>query len=199
MKFWRWGPAVLMSGLILMGATALAQTLRIIPVPPGVKPQWQAVPEAPQVSFALNIPTDVFRYRSRYYLNWDGMWFESRKIEGPWNRSPRPPRVLAGIPASYFKTVSRGPQSGAPGRPQIPGAFQPPGGPSGTDKRDPFSVPGVAPPPGWTPPSGGGMPGSAPPTEAMPPGWPPGQPGPEGGPPGPEGAPGAGRQVPQAM
>lgn len=200
MKLWRWIPAILVVGLILMSGPAGAQTLRIIPVPPNVKPQWQAVPEAPTVSFAPNVPTDVFRYRGRYYLDWDGAWFQSRTLKGPWEHTSRPPRVLERIPPSYFKTagrgpampgLGRGPQGGMPGGPQAPGAFQPPGAPSGTDKRDPFAVPGVAPPPGWTPPSDSGAPGAAPPA-ALPPGWPPGQPGPEG-------IPEAGQHVPKAM
>lgn len=212
MKIHRWAPALLILGLILMSGPAWAQTLRIIPVPPGVKPQWRAVPGAPNISFAPNIPTDVFRYRGRYYLNWDGAWFESRKLEGPWELSRRAPRALERIPPSYFKTagrrpsmpgLGRGPQGGAPAGPQPPGAFQPPGAPSVTQKRDPFSVPGVAPPPGWTPPSGSGMPGTSPPAEATPPGWPPGQPaGPseqEGPMPAAESAPGADYRVPRAM
>jgi hypothetical protein len=208
MRFWRWVPAILVGGLILMSGPAWAQTLRIIPVPPGVKPQWQAVAGAPKVSFAPNIPTDVFRYRGRYYLNWDGMWFESRNLEGPWDRPQRTPRILGRIPPSYFKTagrgpsrpgLGRGPQDGTPAGPQAPEAFQPPGAPSGTDKRDPFAVPGVAPPPGWTPPAGSGMPGTSPPVEATPPGWAPGQAGPEAVMPPPGGAPEAGKQVPKAM
>ena len=212
MKFWRCIPAILVVGLIFMSGPAWAQTLRIIPVPPGVKPQWQAVPEAPKVSFAPNIPTDVFRYRGRHYLNWDSMWFESRTLNGPWERSQRAPRVLERIPPSYFKTagrgpsmpgLGRGPQGGMPGGPQQPGAFQPPGAPSGAGKRDPFAVPGVAPPPGWTPPPGSGMTEGAPPAGVTPPGWPTGQPGeqpgPEGGMPPPGGGPEAGKQVPKAM
>ncbi len=207
MKIRRWLPALLVSGLILLSTSASAQTLRIIPVPPGVKPQWQKVAGAPNVSFAPNIPTDVFRYRGRYYLNWDGAWFGSRTLKGPWELSSRPPRALDSIPPSYFKTASRGPAMPGPGRgpqggpsagPPSPGAFQPPGAPSGTGKRDPFAVPGVAPPPGWTPPEESGAPGAAPPA-VPPPGWPPAQPGPEAVMPPPEGAPEAGKQVPKAM
>jgi len=196
--------------LALSVVPVLAQGgLRIIPVPPGVKPQWQAVQGAPKVSFAPNIPTDVFRYRGRYYLNWDGMWFESRTLEGPWDRPRRIPRALGRIHPSYFKTApGRGPsrpglggvpQAGTPAGPPSPGAFQPPGAPSGVSKRDAFAVPGVAPPPGWTPPPGSGMPEAAPPESATPPGWPPGQEGPEAVMPPPEGAPEAVKQVPKAM
>jgi hypothetical protein len=200
--------------LALSVTPALAQGgLRIIPVPPGVKPQWQAVQGAPKVSFAPNIPTDVFRYRGRYYLNWDGMWFESRTLEGPWDRPQRVPRALGRIHTSYFKTapgrgpsrpgMGQGPPAGTPAGPQSPGAFQPPGAPSGMSKRDAFSVPGVAPPPGWTPPTGSGMAEPIPPADVTPPGGPSslpgGHPGPEGVTAAPEGAPEPGEQVPRAM
>lgn len=163
-RFW----TVLALGLLLGSVPALAQTLRIIPVPPGVKPRWQAVPGAPQVSFAPNLPTDVFRYRGRYYLYWDGMWFGSRTLQGPWERSSRIPPALGRIPSSYFKTAGRrtGPPEAGQGP---PGAYQP-AVPPGAEKRDPFSVPGVAPPPGWQPPPGSGQPGTGPPMPATPPG-----------------------------
>jgi hypothetical protein len=45
-----------------------AQDIHINPVPPGVKPQWTRVPGAPQVSWAPNLPTDVFRYGGKYYF-----------------------------------------------------------------------------------------------------------------------------------
>ena len=189
----------------LAGTPALAQGgMRIIPVPPGVKPQWQEVPGAPKVSFAPNIPTDVFRYRGRYYLNWDGMWFESRTLEGPWDRPSRVPRALGRIHPTYFKTApGRGPQAGTPTGPEGPGAFQPPGAPSGMSKRDAFSVPGVAPPPGWTPPTGSGMAEPIPPADVTPPGGPSGLPGGQSGPEGvraaPEAAPQPEKQVPRAM
>lgn len=163
-RFW----TVLALGLLLGSVPALAQTLRIIPVPPGVKPRWQAVPGAPQVSFAPNLPTDVFRYRGRYYLYWDGMWFGSRTLQGPWERSRSVPSALGRIPSSYFKTAGRrtGPPEAGQGP---PGAYQP-AVPPGAEKRDPFSVPGVAPPPGWQPPPGSGQPGTGPPMPATPPG-----------------------------
>lgn len=155
----------------LAGSSLLAQTLRLIPVPPGVKPQWRAVQGAPKVSFAPNIPTDVFRYRGRYYLFWDGAWFESRTLQGPWDLSRKAPRVLGRIHPSYFKTAGRGPSGPAVGQ-RPPGAFQPPA-PPGAGRRDPFSVPGVAPPPGWKPPAGSGMAEPIAPADVTPPAGPP--------------------------
>lgn len=161
-------PALGLLLLLLGGASALAQTLRVIPVPPGVKPRWQEVPGVPQVAFAPNLPTDVFRYRGRYYLYWDGMWFASRTLQGPWERPRSVPPALGRIPSSYFKTAGR--RTGPPEAGREPsGAFQPPV-PPGAGKRDPFSVPGVAPPPGWQPPSGSGQPGGAPPGQVTAPG-----------------------------
>lgn len=176
MKAIRQVPPILALGLLLAGIPALAQTLRLIPVPPGVKPQWQAVQGAPQVSFAPNLPTDVFRYRGNYYLYWNGLWFTSRNLQGPWNHSRRLPPALGRIPSSYFKTALG---------PSRPGAE--PSTPAGAGTRDHFSVPGVAPPPGWTPPPGSGQPPPVPPAEGTPP---------KASPPFPEGS---DTRVPKAM
>ncbi len=120
--------------LLLMGAliaavsagnTAMAERLRIIPVPPHVVPQWTPMPDVPQVYFAPNLPTDVFRHRGRYFLYWEGVWYRSNKIKGPWSRLEPPPAIFSQINPAYFKTLPKGdaqpPAAAAPGQP-------PPGG-----------------------------------------------------------------------
>jgi hypothetical protein len=133
---------------LLAAMPALAQTLRIIPVPPGVKPQWQAVPGAPQVFFAPNLPTDVFRHQKKYYLYWDGMWFESRTLQGPWERPRQAPLALTRISPSYFKMAGRkgayGPGPGPPpyldGPPSVPGRPWTPPDPAPAEPIPPFEV-----------------------------------------------------------
>jgi hypothetical protein len=113
--------------MMLAGSPAWPQILRIIPIPPGVKPLWQKVPEFPRVSHAPNIPTDVFRYRGTYYLFWEGLWFESNKTRGPWKRARTTPKTLKRLDPSYFKTARRrGPRPPGPGRASPRG--QPPPG-----------------------------------------------------------------------
>jgi hypothetical protein len=145
---------LLLAFLALMAGPVVAQTLRIIPVPPGVKPQWQAVPGAPQVFFSPNIPTDVFRHKKKYYLYWDGMWFESRTLQGPWERPRQAPLALARIPPTYFKMAGRkgafgpGPPPSPDGAPVVPGRPWTPPGPAPAEPIPPFEVtPEPGPPP----------------------------------------------------
>ncbi|MHB8069765.1 MAG: hypothetical protein ACYDIC_17875 [Desulfobaccales bacterium] len=105
--------------VVFAGSPAGAERLRIIPVPPHVTAQWTPMPEVPQVFFAPNLPTDVFRHRGRYYFFWEGVWYRSKNVKGPWNRLEPPPAILSQIPPSYFKTL---PQAGA----QPPAGMQPP-------------------------------------------------------------------------
>ncbi len=114
---------LLMLAVLAIGfaaGTAWAERLRVFPVPPHVTPQWTAMPDLPQMSYAPNLPTDLFRYKGRYYLYWEGIWYRGNKIKGPWNRLEPPPAILQQINAGYFKTL---PKPGA----QPPGAAAPPG------------------------------------------------------------------------
>jgi hypothetical protein len=82
-----------------------AQDIRINPVPPGVKPQWTGVPGAPQVSWAPNLPTDVFRYRGKYYFFWENSLYRGSAPEGPWKAVVQVPEVFYQVDSAYFKTL----------------------------------------------------------------------------------------------
>jgi hypothetical protein len=110
---------------VLVGAPAWCQRIRIEPVPPGVTPRWTRVPNAPGVSYAPNIPTDVFRYRGGYYFYWEGYLYKAREVRGPYTRVKRVPAFFYQIDPAYFKTYR--PQGTAPG--SLPPG--PPGGPPG--------------------------------------------------------------------
>ena len=122
---------LLVLAAVFSGSSAEAQRLRIIPVPPNVKPQWTPMPDLPQVSHAPNIPTDVFRYGGRYYFYWEGSWYQSKNIKGPWNLTANPPAILSNIQAAYFKTIPRAggqpPSATAPGAPPPEGMVTPEG------------------------------------------------------------------------
>ena len=92
-----------------------AQDIRINPVPPGVKPQWTQVPGTPQVSWAPNLPTDVFRYRSKYYFFWQNYFYQGPAPEGPWKSVVKVPKVFHQVAPAYFKTVR--PAAAAPAAP----------------------------------------------------------------------------------
>ena len=82
-----------------------AQDIRIEPVPPGVKPQWTQVPGTPQVYWAPNLPTDVFRYRGKYYFFWVNYFYQGSAPEGPWKAVVKVPEVFYQVGPAYFKTV----------------------------------------------------------------------------------------------
>jgi hypothetical protein len=82
-----------------------AQDIRINPVSPGLKPQWARVPGAPQVSWAPNLPTDVFRYRGKYYFFWENYFYQGSAPEGPWKAVVKVPKVFYQVDPVYFKTV----------------------------------------------------------------------------------------------
>ncbi len=105
--------------ILALAATPLAaraQDIRINPVPPGVKPQWTQVPGAPQVSWAPNLPTDVFRYRGKYYFFWDHYFYQGPAPQGPWKGVVKVPQVFYNIKQAYFKTAKKTPE--APGAPE---------------------------------------------------------------------------------
>lgn len=130
------GKRQLLTILVLLAllAPALAVTpaagerLRIIPVPPNVVAQWTPIPDLPQVYYAPNLPTDVFKHRGRYYFFWAGSWYQSRKLKGPWTSLKNPPAIISRIQASYFKTLPKG-GAEAPGEPPEGGLVSPDGKP----------------------------------------------------------------------
>ncbi len=84
-----------------------AQDIRINPVPLGVKPQWTKIPGAPQLSWAPNLPTDVFRYRSTYYFFWDAYFYRGSSPHGPWKVMEKVPQVFYRVDPAYFKTAKK--------------------------------------------------------------------------------------------
>jgi len=85
-------------------------------VPPNLKPQWTQVPGAPQVSWAPNLPTDVFRYRGKYYFFWENFFYQGPRPEGPWKAVVKVPGVFYEIDPAYFKTEKKaGEAPAAPG------------------------------------------------------------------------------------
>jgi hypothetical protein len=92
--------------------------LRIIPVPPHVNPQWTPVEGAPGVYYAPNVPTDLFRYRGKYYFYWNGYLYVGKRPQGPWKSVKNIPDFFYKIDPRYFKT-------GAAGKAPAPGAASP--------------------------------------------------------------------------
>jgi hypothetical protein len=103
---------LLILALMVAPLAAGAQDIRINPVPPGVKPQWTKVPGAPQVSWAPNLPTDVFRYRGKYYFFWANFFYQGPRPEGPWKSVVKVPEVFYQVGPAYFKTAKQA--GGAP-------------------------------------------------------------------------------------
>jgi hypothetical protein len=96
-----------------------AQDIRINPVPPGVKPQWTRVPGTPKVSWAPNLPTDVFRYGGKYYFFWENYFYRGSAPEGPWKAVVKVPEVFYQVDPAYFKTTKKA--AGTPAAPGTPG------------------------------------------------------------------------------
>ena len=93
-----------------------AQDIRINPVPPDVTPEWTRVPGTPQVFWAANLPTDVFRYRGKYYFFWENYFYRGSAPEGPWKAVVKVPEVFYQVDPAYFKTVKKaGEKPAAPG------------------------------------------------------------------------------------
>jgi hypothetical protein len=105
---------LVMAALLMVPVTAGAQDIRINPVPPNVKPQWTQVPGVPQVSWAPNLPTDVFRYRGKYYFFWENYFYRGAAPEGPWKVVVKVPEVFYNVDQAYFKTAKKAGEAAAP-------------------------------------------------------------------------------------
>lgn len=92
-----------------------ASDININPVPPGVTPRWTKIPGTPQVSWAPNLPTDVFRYGGKYYFFWENYFYRGSAPEGPWKAVVKVPEVFYQVAPAYFKTVK--PAEEAPAAP----------------------------------------------------------------------------------
>jgi hypothetical protein len=113
-------------GLIIAmaGSSALADGYATVPVIPPCTPNWSPVPGVPGVHYAPNIQTDIFRYRSSYYCQYRGRWYQGRTIGGPWTALQAPPATFYRIEAPYFKMPpgwAKGKKAG------WHGAYMPPG------------------------------------------------------------------------
>ena len=129
--------------MLSVPGTAGAQDIRIDPVPPGLKPQWTQVPGAPQVSWAPNLPTDVFRYRGKYYFFWAEVFYSGPKPAGPWKVVQEVPQIFYNVDPAYFKTMKKAGET--PGPPAAPGEGESP------PKAKIIAIPPVAPPSGPNP------------------------------------------------
>ena len=134
---------------------AWGQDILINPVPPDVKPRWTPVPGVPQVAWAPNLPTDVFRFRGKYFFYWEGYFYQGRAPQGPWKAVTKVPKVIYGVDPAYFKTVKQ--EATAPAAPAEPALehkakiidLPPPTPPPSTPEPPPptLPVPPGAPPP----------------------------------------------------
>ena len=142
---------LLILALVAAPQAAGAQDIHINPVPPGAKPQWTKVPGAPQVSWAPNLPTDVFRYRGKYYFFWANFFYQGPRPEGPWKSVEKVPKVFYQVGPTYFKTAKKAGET--PAAPATPGeSVKPPKAdiidiPPATP-RDQAAPEPVSPPPG---------------------------------------------------
>jgi len=141
--------------LVAAPAAVGAQDIRINPVPPNLKPQWTRVPGAPQVSWAPNLPTDVFRYRGKYYFFWENYFYQGSAPQGPWKAVVKVPKVFYQIDPAYFKTVKKAGEAPAA-----------PGGATPSPKAKIIDIPPTAPPAQALPEPGATPPGSPEPPEA---------------------------------
>ena len=142
--------------LVAFPGTVGAQDIRINPVPPNLKPQWTQVPGAPQVSWAPNLPTDVFRYRGKYYFFWGNFFYQGPRPEGPWKLVVKVPEVFYNVDPAYFKTVKKAGEA-----PAAPGESTPP------PKAKMIEIPPTA-PPAQAPPEPGSAPSGSPETPGAP-------------------------------
>jgi hypothetical protein len=140
--------AVAALALALTGAAPPATDIHINPMPPHFQPKWTPVPNAPGVYWEPRLPTDVFRYRGKYYFFWEGYLYRANKPSGPWKSILEAPDWFSKIDPSYFKTLKREapvPPAGQPGGPAPPPPSTPP-------PWVPPSPPPTTPPP-WVPPA----------------------------------------------
>ena len=111
----RWLLLLALAALVAVPEAFGASDININPVPPGVKPRWVKVPGAPQVSWAPNLPTDVFRYGGKYYFYWENYLYQGSAPEGPWKAVVKVPEAFYQVDPAYFKTVK--PAGEAPAAP----------------------------------------------------------------------------------
>ena len=138
-------------GLALAAAQVAAQDIHINPVPPHVKPKWTPVPNVPGVSYAPNLPTDVFRHGGKYYFYWEGFLYRGSKPRGPWKTVKQVPDWFPEIDPALFKMVKKPtappppPAEPTEGIIPIPSAPAPPPPPPAPEKEGAPAAPGQSP------------------------------------------------------
>jgi hypothetical protein len=155
MQHWLRGVLLFAFLAAALAGPTLAQDLRIIPVPPHVRPQWTPLPGNPQVYYAPNLPTDVFRFRGRYYFFWEGYWYQSRSARGPWKSAAQVPPAVAVIDPATFKKKQQPPALSSPPPLPAPGVSGLPPEPAAPPEPPQGSAPPASPPvtPAEAPPS----------------------------------------------
>jgi hypothetical protein len=96
-------------------------------LPPGLTPQWAAIPGASGVQYAPNANADLFRYGQSYYYQHDGKWYQTRNMAGQWQRVQDVPRSFRQIEAPYFKQPpgwAKGQKTGWGGASMPPGQMK---------------------------------------------------------------------------
>ena len=115
--------------LLAAGGGAWGQAVSVNPWTRQVRPQWTPVPTVPGLEYAPNLNTDVFRYQKQYIFLQEGKWYYSRKVAGPWQLLPQPPKIFYQVEAGYFKNPpawAKGKKTGWRGEPLPPGQVKKP-------------------------------------------------------------------------
>ena len=62
-------------------------------------PKFEPVPTT-KVEYAVNTDKDIIRFGDLYYMCFQGVWFMSKKPDGPWEVCSKVPKEIYAIPAS---------------------------------------------------------------------------------------------------
>jgi hypothetical protein len=73
------------------------------PIPPDVVPQWVPAPGSPRVAYAPNVPANIFLLHRRYFYFFNGQWYRSKSLGGPWHPVRKVPKALQRLQPSAFK------------------------------------------------------------------------------------------------
>jgi hypothetical protein len=73
------------------------------PIPPNIVPQWVPAPGSPRVAYAPNVPANIFLLHRRYFYFWNGQWYRSKSLGGPWYPVRKVPKALRRLQPSAFK------------------------------------------------------------------------------------------------
>ena len=112
---------------LLAMAPVWAKKKPFCPVPEGVAVQWVPVPQVGGVSYAPNIPTDLFSYGGQFYCYVNNLWYAGPALTGPWQTIQAPPQEFYQIAPTYFKTPpgwAKGKKTGWRGAPMPPGQMK---------------------------------------------------------------------------